>query len=360
MLVGAHSWRFGHRHLLPLYLRGYTVANGKVIMLGRTVLVLLLLWSAAALAGEVTDATGRVVQMPDHVARVAPAGPPAAVLLTAIAPDLMLGWPSPLSDDARVLLYADAAKLPQIPRLTGRDDVTAKLQALHPDLILDYGTVSSRYADLARTTQQQTGIPTILLDGSLTEIPHVLRLLGGVLHREGRAETLANVAEALLVLPATHNTHPRVVYARGADGLTVAAPDTDVTEVFTRLGWQVLAPAGNGTFRQSSIDAIRALDPDMLIFSDPAMRETLMRDVAWRAVRAVRDGHALVAPSLPFGWLEEPPSVNRLLGFAWLSGHDPIILASLFNATVYGRALTPPQLDTVLAGVHALPPQSGQ
>jgi iron complex transport system substrate-binding protein len=330
------------------------VTNGKVGMLCRVALVVLLLWSTTVLAAEVTDATGRTVQVPDHIARVLPAGPPAAVLLAAIAPDLMLGWPSPVSDGARALLASDAAKLPQIPRMTGRDDVTAKLQALHPDLILDYGTVSPRYADLARATQERTGTPTILLDGSLTEIPHVFRLLGGILHRESRAETLANLAEALLALPTTHTDRPRLVYARGADGMSVAAPGTDVTEVFTRLGWQVLAPDGNGTFRPSSIDAIRALDPDLLIFADPAMRETILHDDAWRAVRAVREGHALVAPSQPFGWLEEPPSINRLLGLAWLSGRDPVILAALFNATVYGRTLTPTQLDTVLAGARSL------
>jgi iron complex transport system substrate-binding protein len=330
------------------------VTHRKVGMLGRVALLVLLLWSTAVLAAEVTDATGRTVQVPDKIARVLPAGPLAAVLLAAVAPDLMLGWPSPLSDDARAMLASDAAKLPQVPRMTGRDDLTAKLPALHPDLILDYGTIAPRYAALARATQQRTGIPTILLDGSLTEIPRVLRLLGGILHREGRAETLANFAEALLALPTPHTDHKRVMYARGTDGLTVAAPDTDVTEVFTHLGWQVLAPDGNGTFRPSSIDAIRALDPDMLIFSDPAMRDTILHDDAWKAVRAVREGHALVAPSQPFGWLEEPPSINRLLGLSWLTGHDPVILAALFNATVYGRALTPTQLDTVLAGVHSL------
>ncbi len=325
-------------------------------MLGRVALVLSLLWSAAVLAGEVTDATGRTVRIPDHVTRVLPAGPPAAVLLAAIAPDLMLGWPSPVSDGARALLAPTAAKLPQIPRLTGRDDVTEKIQALKPDLILDYGTVSPRYADLAKSTQQRTGVPTILLDGSLTEIPHVLRLLGNVLHREGRAETLATFTEALLALPTAQGAHPRVVYARSADGLTVAAPGTDATEVFTRLGWQVLAPDGSGSFRPSSITAIGALDPDIVIFSDPAMRATVMHDDAWRTVRAVRDGHAVVAPSLPFGWLEEPPSINRLLGLAWFGRRDPVALAALFNAAVYGRALTPTQLDTVLAGVRSLQP----
>ena len=83
-------------------------------MLGRWLLLLLLLFSGATSAAEVTDATGRAVQLPDQMARVLPAGPPAAVLLAAIAPDLMLGWPSPLPDSARALLPAAAAQLPQI------------------------------------------------------------------------------------------------------------------------------------------------------------------------------------------------------------------------------------------------------
>ncbi len=322
----------------------------------RLLLIALLLWSNHTLAGRITDATGRAVQVPEQLVRVLPAGPPAAVLLAAVAPDLMLGWPSPLPDAARALLSPAAGKLPQIPRLTGREDVTDKIQQLKPDLILDYGTVSPRYADLAQKTQQRTGIPTILLDGSLTEIPHVFRTLGAILHREERAETLATFAEALLALPATPNTHPRVLYARGADGLTVAAPGTDVTEVFTHLGWQVLAPDGQGSFRTSSIDAIRTLDPDILIFSDPAMQNTVMHDAAWRTVRAVREAHVFVDPGLPFGWVEEPPSINRLAGLAWLEGRDPVTLAAVFNAVVYGHALSQTQLDAVLAGVHSLQP----
>lgn len=40
----------------------------------------------------VDDATGRKVEIPDQVAHVFPAGPPAAALLYAIAPEKMLGW----------------------------------------------------------------------------------------------------------------------------------------------------------------------------------------------------------------------------------------------------------------------------
>ena len=35
---------------------------------------------------------------------------------------------------------------------------------------------------------------------------------------------------------------------------------------------------------------------------------------------AVAQGRVYLAPALPFGWIDEPPSVNRLLGLLW-AGH---------------------------------------
>jgi len=326
-------------------------------MFRRVLLIALLLCGArTAIAATVVDATGRSVAVPDRIEHVLPAGPPAAILLAALAPELMLGWTSPVSETARALLSSEAARLPQVPRLTGRDDVTEKLAALKPDLILDYGTIAPRYANLARATQQKTGIPTVLLDGALAEIPRTYRLLGGILHREARAETLARFAEALLALPATNEAHPRVLCARGPDGLTMVVPGTDLADTFEHLGWRLVAPAGQGPSRQATLDDIRALDPDIVVFADPAMRATLAQSDAWRTIRAVREGHAVVAPNQPFGWLDEPPSINRLLGLAWLGGSDPRTLAGLFNAVVYGRALTAQQLDTLFDGVHAVQP----
>jgi iron complex transport system substrate-binding protein len=318
--------------------------------------MLLLCWAGAASGGTIVDATGRGVEVPEQVAHVLPAGPPAAILLAAVAPDLMLGWTSSVSDSARALLSPEAARLPLVPRLTGRDDVTDKIAALKPDLILDYGTIASRYIDLAKATQQRTGIPTVLLDGSLAEAPRVFRLLGGILHREERAETLARFAEALLTMRKKPDTAMRIVCARGPDGLTLVAPGTDLAETFTRAGWQLVAPQGQGPSREATLDEIRVLDPDVIVFADSTMRATLAQSEAWRSLRAVRDGHAYVAPNMPFGWLDEPPSVNRLLGLAWLGGSDPRTLAALFNAVIYGRALTAPQLDALLSGARSIQP----
>ena len=89
-------------------------------MLRRLIVLSPLLWAFAAFAGEVTDPTGRVVTVPDHIAMCCPPARPA-ILLEAIAPDLMIGWPGPLSDDAKALL-PDTANDPRIPRRdpTGR------------------------------------------------------------------------------------------------------------------------------------------------------------------------------------------------------------------------------------------------
>ncbi len=295
-------------------------------------------------AASVVDATGRTVTIPDQINHVLPAGPPAAVLLAAIAPDETMGFTARPSDPAKAALPAVAAERPPLPRLTAGQDPGA----LHPDLIVDYGTVSPRYIDLARDIQAQTGVPTLLFDGSLDQIPQVARTLGAILHRPERAETLARTAEAVLAMPVGNAAHRTVYYARGADGLLAVAPGTDITALFTLMGWTVVAPDGNGTFRTAVVQQIAQWDPDVIILSDPAARGVLSSP-AWAKLRAVREGHAVVAPSIPFGWIEEPPSINRLLGLAWLKGGDPASLAALFNASVYGRSLTTKQVQAIVA-----------
>ena len=47
-------------------------------------------------AASVMDATGRTITAPEHVLRVYPAGPPAAVELYTLAPDLLVGWVEPI------------------------------------------------------------------------------------------------------------------------------------------------------------------------------------------------------------------------------------------------------------------------
>jgi hypothetical protein len=78
-------------------------------------------------AAELHDATGRTVQIPDHATRILPAGPPAAVLLEALAPDLMVGWPHVPTAAAHAWLPEAAVALPTVPMLTARQDMTVQV-----------------------------------------------------------------------------------------------------------------------------------------------------------------------------------------------------------------------------------------
>jgi iron complex transport system substrate-binding protein len=99
-----------------------------------------------------------------------------------------------------------------VPMLAGRQDATDRLVALHPDLILDYGTISSRYLQPIGAIQTKTGIAAVPLDGALPKTPPVFRALAIALHGEGRGELLARQAEAILAaVPTPRGAVPRVL-----------------------------------------------------------------------------------------------------------------------------------------------------
>lgn len=322
----------------------------------RLVLAVIALLAVGGVAGaaEITDATGRTVRVPDHPARVLPAGYPASVLLAALAPDLMIGWTHPPSAAAAAFLPPALAKLPSVARVTF-EGAGAAVKTYHPDLVLDYGDATPRYARAAADIQRQTGIPTILLDGHLTAAPAALRLAGQAVGRPARGEMLARLAEDLLAAVPKPTRVLRVAIVRGGDEPSVAQPGSLATEVVTLLGWTAVAPpsAKGGMFRPAGIADIAALNPDLIIVHGADARAAMAKSAAWQAVPAVKAGHVLVEPEVPFGWIEEPPSINRLLGLAWLSERG--------GAAGSGAAGSGAATGTVLSALlfdHLPPPQS--
>src|SRR5262245_54601398 len=155
-----------------------------------------LAWAATTL----TDAAGRPVQVPEQVTRVFPSGPPAAILLYTLAPELLIGWPRANSAEERGFLLPDVGARPEVGRLTGRGN-TANLEtviALKPDVILDVGYIDPTYVSLADRVQQQTGIPYALLDGHFDKTAATYRTLGELTGRREEAAKLAGYAEDTL------------------------------------------------------------------------------------------------------------------------------------------------------------------
>jgi iron complex transport system substrate-binding protein len=292
------------------------------------VLLGLFLLTGPCAARVVTDSAGRTVEVPDHVTRVFAAGPPASTLLYVVAPQKMIGWMRPPSAAEKPFLLPSVRNLPETGRLTGRGNTTnlELLVADKPDLIIDFGTINDTYRSLADRVQSQTGIPYLLIDGRFENTPATLRLLGDILDVHERGEELAQYAEATfahvaaVVATVPADKRPRVYLARGASGLETGTRGSVNTEIIERVGAVnvVEGLGGRAGIVNVSPEQIIALAPDTIVSLEQSFRDTAFSSQTWQSVPAISQSRVFVAPRLPFGFIDSPPSVNRLIGLTWL------------------------------------------
>ena len=333
----------------------------------------LLLGASAALlpprrarAATVTDAAGRAVPVPERVARVFPAGPPAAILLYTLAPDLLLGWPRANRPEEREFLLPDVSNRPEIGRLTGRGN-TANLEvvlALKTDVIIDVGSTDATYVSLADRVQQQTGIPYALLDGRFDKTPQTYRTLGALVGRREQAEVLARYAEETMatitrrVAAIPSERRPRIYYARGPRGLETGLGGSINVETIEFVGARNVAAERRGGLATVSIEQVLLWNPDVIVTIDQTFAANVRSDPLWSSVAAVRAGHVHLSPKMPFGWVDFPPAVNRLIGLWWLAKilypeqfpEDMRTLTRDFYRQFYHVTPSDAQIDRVLAG----------
>src|SRR5262245_8486570 len=209
---------------------------------------------ATARAQSVTDSAGRAVPIPAKVTRAFPAGPPAAITLYTVAPDLLLGWPRANRPDELEFLHPEIGARPEVGRITGRGN-TANLEvvlALKPDLILDVGSVAATYVSLADRVQEQTGIPYALLDGRFDGTPAAYRVIGELIGRRDAAAALAGYAEETVktitgrIAAIPRERRPRVYYARGPRGLETGLGGSINVETIELLAHNVAGATRGG------------------------------------------------------------------------------------------------------------------
>ncbi len=293
------------------------------------VAALCLATAAGTSARTVTDSAGRTVEVPDRIDKVFAAGPPASILLYMVAPQKMTGWPNPPTAEERPYIAAPYRDLPALGRLTGRGG-TANLEVVlksRPDLILDFGSVRDTYVSLADNVQEQTKIPYVLIDGRFEATPAAIRLLGDVLGVRETAEKQAKYAEGVFaeidaVVKATPPAQrPRVYLARGPDGLETGVIGSINTEIIERAGGRNVAEAaGQRGLVRMSMEQVIVADPEIVITWDRNFFDRVFKDPLWTGIKAVREKRVYLSPTAPFGWIDRPPSLNRVIGLRWLAG----------------------------------------
>jgi iron complex transport system substrate-binding protein len=325
-------------------------------------LVLLLSALAApATAADFTDAAGRHVVLPEHVSRILPAERNAEVMVYALAPDKLVGSSRRLGHRARLLWE---------PR-DGPASMAATALQLRADLIIDAGTVTPQRAAFADAVMRQTGIPYVLVDDSFTRMPRSMRTIGAIIGADFRhnrelwryAEHAIAALRGQLLIEAASG-RPRVYYARGFDGLTTALPGTPAGEAIAEAGAiNVARPSAPGMGERVSPAQLLAWNPEIIIADGPRAYSAMRRNRLWRGLLAVRNGRVYLEPTYPFGWIEDPSGVNRLIGLYWLTAlFYPNSLQEDMRATTcdfydkfYRIRLTNGQLEKMLRAA-GLPP----
>jgi len=327
--------------------------------------------SVSAMAGRlVVDSSGRKVELPDRIDRVMAAGPPASVVLYVLAPEKLIGWIRKPQPAELPYLAPMVRNLPELGRLTGRGD-TANVEvvmAAKPDVVVDFGSVTPTYVSLADRVQSQTGIPYLLVDGRFADTATGLRLLGNALAVEDRAERLAHRVEEILAevdrvaqsMPAERRPH--VYLARGPNGLETGNRGSINTEIIERAGGMNVVDAGSGRggLVNVSIEQVLAWNPDTIVTTDRNLADSLRSAPGWSETEAVRRGRIFLSPNLPFGWVDAPPSLNRLLGLQWLARlffpdrftDDIRAVTKDFFAAFYQVDLGDAELDRLLDGAR--------
>ena len=327
--------------------------------------------AAPAAAAELDGLVARFGALPANgeVRRVFAAGPPAGVLLAAVAPQKLLGWPMKLPAQARAWMGEPLADLPYLGRLAGRGS-TMPLEALlelQPDLVLDSGTVDATYLSGTERLHRQTGLPCVLVQGGLADSARQLRAVGALLGESARVERLAAFADEVLRLAAqvtrdvSAEQRPRVYLARGVAGLETARIGAINAEVIELAGGRnVAVESGRGGLMRVSLEQLLRWDPAVILTQDAGFASSVRHDRDWRSVRAVREGRVLLAPALPFGWLDGPPGMNRLMGLRWLLQRlhpDHVVwrtasslddMVQSFYQLFYGKALSAAQRRELL------------
>lgn len=332
-------------------------------------------WPASA-ARNVTDSAKRGVTLPDTIGRVFAAGGPASVAVYVIKPDAMIGWPRAIRGEERPFIAAAQRDLPEVGLLTGRGD-TANVETvlkMKPDLIVDFGSVRDTFASLAASVQERTGIPYVLIDGRFDATAASFRLLGNMLGVPERGEVLARYTDdlfarldkALAAIP--EDKRPRVYLARGPEGLETGLKGSINTEIIERAGGRNVAESNDARRGIVNVSPEQLLlwNPDIIVTWDRNFHTKVMKgnDPLWQGLKAVREGRVYLAPTAPFGWIDRPPSINRLIGLPWLANifhgdrfpFDMREDTRAFYKLFYHVDVSDPDLQTLIAWADGKPP----
>ena len=274
-----------------------------------------------------TDSTGREVEVPAQIDKVALSGPLAQIVLFALCPDKLVGVSNAWSNEAKEYLDEKYFNMPEIGQLYGGKgelNLETLLQS-GAQVVIDVGESKGTVKEDMDSLQEQTGIPFVHITADMKSYPETYRKLGDLLGMKDEAEKLAQYCEKIYTrTEAVANSVEKanVLYVTGEAGQNVIASGSyhaEILDLLTNNLAVVDEPSSKGTGNEVSMEQILTWNPDVVIFAPESIYATVKDDAAWQSVTAIKNGAYYEVPFGPYNWMGFPPSVQRYLGMMWLS-----------------------------------------
>ena len=248
------------------------------------------------------------------------------------APDRMIGWPRAPHPEEMAYI-APRVPRPARGRLAHRawrqrqSRGPAAVQA-GPDLRLRLGARHLRLARRAGAGADRHPVPPDRRHASPTPPRRCACWRGARRRGAGRADraptSRAPSPRSTPTWPRCRRTQrPRAYLARGPDGLETGLQGLDqhrdhrARRRDQRRERPERRPARP---RPGAGRAGRGLEPRHDDHLGPDLLRERLEGLYWQGVDAVRAGRVYLSPTAPFGWIDRPPSLNRMIGLKWLAG----------------------------------------
>lgn len=331
--------------------------------------------SSAAAQSETrvfTDSLGREVELPTQLDKICPSGHTAQQVLLTMAPDKMVGLSQALTDDQLMIFGEKFKDYPVFGAVLGAtDDFNREaVAAAEPQVIIDTGEVKSDTEESLDELQEQLGIPVVFVEAYLDDYGAAYKTLGELLDMEDRGNELSaycdsiykDVEDTMATIPESERVN--MAYLLGENGLNAIAKTSVQGQVIDMVANNVVVVddvSGKGNGNEISLEQIAVWDPELIIFQKGSIYDTVGEDPAWQGIAAIANDNFYEVPNNPWCWMNNPPTVNQLMGMQWLprllypDAFDDSIedVTRAYYSTMYDRDLTDAELSELLEG--ALP-----
>lgn len=318
-----------------------------------------------------TDDAGRTVELPATIERIAPSGHTANQVLLTMAPEKMVGLSQDLTADQAKFFNVDVESMPVFGAAFGaKGDINKEaVAAADPQVIIDTGEFKDGLAEDLDTLQEQLGIPCVFIETKLEDYGAAYEKLGELLGMEERGAELSAYCKAAydetksVVDAIPESERANVAYLTGDAGLNAIAKTSYQGQVLDMCANNVVVvdkASGSGAGNEISLEQIAVWNPEIILFQSGSIFDTVGDDPAWAGIAAIDNDAYYEVPNIPYCWLNNPPTVNQVMGMQWLprllypDKFDTSIedVTKSYYETFYGYELSDAEVDELLANAN--------